>query len=268
MRLVLLFFFALFASFSIATVLIVNAFDSTFLNKEFVISKIGEAGLYETFLDSVEAGSDENFLGVKGFVEVIQMKPEMLEAEKAVVNGFVSSFVSYLRDPAIKSIEFGLPSDLFAPGTTISAKDVLPEKTLSSLARAKGLVQILFAVRRICLVFAFGFIALIIIIARGIKSQMHWLGISFLFSALLVFVFSAISSTLLTKWADMALPGSDKTIAALSVLFKSMLSGFSFLALEEGILLVGVALLFFALPVFLAKRIKPKVRKSRARRKV
>ena len=268
MRNVALFFLALLAALSISGVVLVNAFDSTFLNENYITGKIEENGLYETLFDSMSTKSDANFLGIKGFVEVIQVKPATLEAEKLVVNGFVSSFVSYLKDPLAQTIEFGLPSDLFAPGTTVSGEDLLPKKVLLALARAKGVVQIAFAVRSACLLLGLGFLVLILIIARKVRAKLQWLGISLVFLGVFVFLFSALASMLLANGVEAVLAGQDKLSTTLSVLFQSMLSGFTFLENFQGILFVVLGVFFFFTPLFLAHFSKQKKKQKNRKRKV
>ncbi|GEM_PF-6025426 len=267
MRNTALFFLALLAALSTSSVVLVNTFDSTFLNKNYIAGKIEENGLYETLFDSMPA-SDANFLGIKGFVEVIQAEPAAIKAEKSVVNGLVSSFVSYLKDPLVQTIEFGLPSGLFAPGTTVSGEDLLPRKALLALAQAKRLVQIGFALRSICLLLGLGFIALLLIIARGVKAKLQWLGFSLLSLGVFLFLFSAIARALMSREIEAVLAGQDKLSTTLYVLFQSMLSGFTFLGNFQGILFVVLGAFFFFVPFFLVHLSKQKKKQKNRKRKV
>jgi len=256
MRRVILFFVALFAVLFLSSAIIIHSLDLTALNSEYVLGKIKEEGLYENVIDSLDMG-ETGGLDPKAFVEIIGQ-----ESLEDVLDGLVEGFLLYLKDPSVEEIELGFPVEIFGTEITVSADELLGEEELETLRQAKGAVQLLLLVRTVSVIIGFGCLVLIVLVARGLKAKIRWLGYALLCTGILIIALSLLGVLMLSgllKSGPLAEEGIGETVG---IFFESILAGFGATAqlygalfLVGGIILVAVS---FALPFLMNKGPKPK----------
>ncbi|MFH1234384.1 MAG: hypothetical protein V1493_02120 [Candidatus Diapherotrites archaeon] len=236
MRTVFLFFLALAAAAFIGTFVLIEALDLTVLNGGYLKGKIAEQKAYEKIIGSAVDGN--GVMGANTFVEIVGPG-----AVKALGDSFVDGTLAFLRNPAVKEIEIGMPDALFSPETNFSLKQALGPELLSSLGNAKVLVQTLLVAKSLALLLALVFLVVIALLAKGISSKCRWAGFSLMSAGILAWLFSALASGFFSSFLKKSIPGSQ-SIPALGRLLESVLADYASLAAISGlILLLGGTLL-------------------------
>jgi len=253
MRKIILFFLASIAVLSISAFVLTNSIDSTVLNDEYVMQKIGEGGLYDAVISSFSGESGEG-IDAMDFVEIIGMKPTFIDVQKQIVGEIVTGTTTFLKDSRVDSIEFGLPENLF-PGVTLSSETIFNEDVMEKLREIKPFVQSMLLIKNVSILFALGALVLIGIIARDPKSKFKWLGatvfVSGIFSILLV---SAAGSFILTSLNSQEI-GSGALEVTIFNITKSLFLGFGELARLQSILLLAVGAILIVCSVLVMPRV-------------
>jgi hypothetical protein len=230
MRTVFLFFLALAAAAFIGTFVLIEALDLTVLNGGYLKGKIAEQNVYEKIIGSAVDGNEA--MGAKSFVEIVGTG-----AVKALGDSFVDGTLAFLRNPAVKEIEIGMPDTLFSPETNFSLNQALGPEMLYSLGNAKVVVQTLLVAKSLALLLALVFLVVIALLAKGISSKCRWTGFSLMSAGILAWLFSALASGFFDSFLNKSIPGGQG-IPALGQLLASVLADYTSLAAISGLILL------------------------------
>ncbi|MCX6802048.1 MAG: hypothetical protein NT067_02950, partial [Candidatus Diapherotrites archaeon] len=229
MRAVFLFFIALAAAAFIGAFVLIEALDLTVLNSGYIKGKIAEQKVYEKIIASSSDGSES--MGAKDFVEIVGP-----ESVKTLGDSFVDGTLAFLRNPAVKEIEVGMPDAIFSPKTSFSLDQVFGAEIISALGQAKVAVQTLLVAKSMSLLLALVFLVIIVLIARGISSKLKWAGFSLMAAGILAWLFSALASGLMSSFVEKNFAAGFPP--ALGQFLASVLADYASLAAISGLILL------------------------------
>ncbi len=251
---------AALAAVFLCTALLAHSFNSTVLSEEFVFGTLEEKELYFPLVEAAE-GRQMGELGLSAFLEAVGIPGDFGLAKK-VVNGAVSSTLSFLREPSAESIEFGLPSG-FSPDSTVLLGEVIPGEAVERIKGAKPLVQGILIVKDLSVIAFLGMLAILIIYARGIKKKARLAGFSLLTGSFAAILLSFPVSACAAGYFSPASLGGGKFGETIALLVQSLASGFSSLAVYCSLFFLALGLALLVLPAALEKTVVGKGLKKR-----
>lgn len=226
--------------FSVNTLVTINAFDATVLNREFAISllekhKIHDA-LYNNLLPAlISSGGNESG----------QLLPEIISQAsfRQAVNNFVSDLLSFLKNPEAGQAELVIPKSAIIQETRVSAADIAGQ---SNLLNARNAVQLMLSLKPILLACSLLLLVLIAVVPKTLPEKIRKIG-----HALLAAGFSGIFAFLSFQYIIPSVPLAPLSQVDESVresvlgIFSDTMGGMASSVLQQSIPLLATG--FFAI---------------------